>query len=96
MKIRPLQDRIIIKRTDGESVSKGGILIPDAAKEKPLEGEVVAVGSGKSLPDGTLRALDVKAGDVVLFAKYAGTEVKIEGADHLLMREEDILAVIEK
>jgi chaperonin GroES len=96
MKIRPLQDRIILKRTDGESVSKGGILIPDAAKEKPLEGEVVAVGAGKNGPDGSVRALLVKVGDIVLFAKYAGTDIKIEGVDHLLLREEDILCVLDK
>jgi len=96
MKIRPLQDRLIVKRTLGDDISKGGILIPDTAKEKPMEGEVIAVGNGKLLPDGSLRALDVKAGDFVLFTKYAGTEIKIDGGDHLMLREEDILGVIEK
>ena len=96
MKIRPLQDRLIVKRTVGDDVTKGGILIPDAAKEKPMEGEVLAVGNGKLLADGSLRALDIKAGDTVLFAKYAGTEIKIDGGDHLMLREEDILGVIEK
>jgi chaperonin GroES len=96
MKIRPLQDRIIVKRVAEEEKTKGGIIIPDTAKEKPIEGQVIAVGNGKVLEDGKVRPLDVKAGDRVLFSKYAGTEVKIEGEEHLIMREEDILGVIEK
>jgi len=96
MKIRPLQDRIIVKRVEEEEKTKGGIIIPDTAKEKPIEGKVLAVGNGKVLEDGKVRPLDVKAGDRVLFSKYAGTEIKIEGEEHLIMREEDILAVIEK
>jgi chaperonin GroES len=95
MKIRPLQDRIIVKRVQEEEKTKGGIIIPDTAKEKPIEGKVLAAGNGKVLEDGKVRPLDVKAGDRVLFSKYAGTEVKIEGEEHLIMREEDILGVIE-
>jgi chaperonin GroES len=95
MKIRPLQDRIIVKRVQEEEKTKGGIIIPDTAKEKPIEGKVIAAGNGKVLEDGKVRPLDVKAGDRVLFSKYAGTEVKIEGDEHLIMREEDILGVIE-
>jgi len=96
MKIRPLQDRVIVKRVKEEEKTKGGIIIPDTAKEKPIEGEVVAVGTGKILDDGKLRKMDVKEGDRVLFGKYAGTEVKIEGEEHLILREDDILGVIEK
>ena len=96
MKIRPLQDRLIVKRIAEEEKTKGGIIIPDTAKEKPLEGQVVAVGNGKVLEDGKVRPLDIKAGDRVLFSKYAGTEIKIEGEEHLIMREEDILGVIEE
>ena len=96
MKIRPLQDRIIVKRMEEEEKSKGGIIIPDSAKEKPMEGEVIAVGSGKVLDNGQKSVTDVKAGDRVLFSKYAGTEVKIEGEEHLIMREDDILGIIEK
>jgi len=96
MNIRPLQDRVIIKRVKEEEKSKGGIIIPDTAKEKPIEGKVIAVGPGKVLEDGTVRKLDVKAGDTVLFGKYSGTEVKIDGEDHLIVREDDILGVIEK
>ena len=96
MKIRPLQDRVIVKRVKEEEKTKGGIIIPDTAKEKPIEGEVTAVGNGKILEDGTVRKLDVKPGDRVLFGKYAGTEVKIEGEEHLMLREDDILGVIEK
>jgi chaperonin GroES len=95
MKIRPLQDRIIVKRIAEEEKTKGGIIIPDTAKEKPIEGKVLAVGNGKVLEDGKVRPLDVKAGDRILFSKYAGTEVKIDGEEHLIMREEDILGVIE-
>ena len=93
MKIRPLQDRIVIKRLEGESVTKGGIIIPDSAKEKPIEGRVVAVGNGKVLKDGKVRPVDVKVGDVVLFGKYSGNEVKIDGEEHMLIREDDVLAV---
>ena len=96
MKIRPLHDRVVVHRVEEEEKTKGGIIIPDSAKEKPLEGKVVAVGNGKILEDGSVRKLDVKVGDTVLFSKYAGTEIKIEGEEHLMMREEDILGVIEK
>ena len=95
MKIRPLHDRILVKRIESETVSKGGIIIPDTAKEKPIEGVVVAVGAGKALDDGSLRPLAVKEGDRVLFGKYAGTEVKIDGDEHLILREDDILGVVE-
>lgn len=95
MKIKPLHDRVILKRVAEEEKSKGGIIIPDSAKEAPAEGKVIAVGAGKK-EDGKLIPLDVKAGDRVLFSKYAGTEVKIEGEEHLIMREEDILGIIEK
>ncbi len=95
MKIRPLQDRVIVKRLAEEDKTKGGIIIPDSAKEKPMEGKVVAVGKGKTADDGKLIKLDVKAGDRILFSKYAGTEVKIDGVEHLIMREDDILGIIE-
>jgi chaperonin GroES len=95
MTIRPLHDRIIVKRLEEQQKTAGGLFIPDTAKEKPIEAKVVAVGSGKRLEDGTIRKPAVKAGDKVLFAKYSGTEVKIDGEEHLIMREEDILAVIE-
>ena len=95
MKIRPLQDRVIVKRLEEEEKTKGGIIIPDSAKEKPQEGKVVAVGKGKVTEDVKVIPLDVKAGDRILFGKYAGTEVKIEGEEHLIMREEDILGIIE-
>jgi len=95
MKIRPLQDRILIKRLEGETKTAGGIIIPDNAKEKPLEGEVVAVGNGKVLEDGKLSKPDVKVGDKVLFGKYAGSEVKLDGAEHLILKEDDLLGVIE-
>jgi chaperonin GroES len=95
MGIRPLQDRVIVKRLQEEEKTKGGIIIPDTAKEKPIEGKVIAVGNGKVQEDGKVRPLDVKAGDTVLFSKYAGTEIKIDGVEHLIMREEDILGVIE-
>jgi chaperonin GroES len=94
MKIRPLQDRVVIKRVETEEKTKGGIIIPDSAKEKPVEGRVVAVGNGKAQKDGSLRPLDVKVGDRVLFGKYSGTEVKIDGEEHVLLREDDILAVV--
>jgi len=95
MKIRPLHDHIIVKRVKEEDKTKGGIIIPDSAKEKPQEGKIVAVGKGKVLKDGKILPLDVKKGDVVLFTKYAGNEVKIDGEEHLIIREEDILGVIE-
>jgi chaperonin GroES len=96
MKIKPLQDRIIVKRIEEEEKTKGGIIIPDSAKEKPMEGEIVAAGPGKVLDNGTRVAPSVKAGDRVLFGKYAGTEVKIDGVEHLIMREDDILGIIER
>jgi chaperonin GroES len=96
MKIRPLADRVVIKRTQEEEKTKGGIIIPDTAKEKPIEGVVVAVGAGKVLKDGKTRPLDVKEGDTVLFGKYSGTEVKLDGVEHVLLREDDILAVLGK
>lgn len=95
MKIRPLHDRVIIKRMEEEEKTPGGILIPDTAKEKPIKGEVIAVGNGKALDNGEVRALDVKVGDKVLFGKYAGTEIKMDGEEVLVMREEDVVAVIE-
>jgi chaperonin GroES len=96
MKIRPLQDRILVKRLKEEERTKGGIIIPDSAKEKPSEGVVVAVGKGKVLENGTQVVLDVKKGDRVLFSRYGGTEVKIDGEEHLIMREDDILGIVEK
>ena len=96
MKIRPLQDRIIVKRLESEEKTKGGIIIPDSAQEKPMEGKVIEVGKGKLNDDGKRIAPDVKSGDIVLFSKYAGTEVKIDSEEHLIMREDDILGVIEK
>jgi len=95
MNIRPLHDRVIVRRMEEERTSAGGIVIPDSAAEKPAQGEVVAVGNGKLLDNGELRPLDVKVGDKVLFSKYGGTEVKVEGEDLLVMREDDITAVIE-
>ena len=95
MTLRPLHDRVIIKRLEEEKMSAGGIVIPDSAAEKPVRGEVVAAGTGKILEDGKVRPIAVKAGDKVLFGKYSGTEVKIDGEDLLVMREEDLLAVIE-
>ena len=95
MKLRPLHDRVIIKRLEAETKSAGGIVIPDAAAEKPIKGEVVAVGTGKILEDGKVRPLAVKVGDKVLFGKYSGTEVKVDGQELLVMREEDVMAVIE-
>jgi chaperonin GroES len=93
--IRPLHDRIIVKRLKEEEKTKGGIIIPDTAKEKPVEGEVLAIGNGKALENGTIRKVDVKVGDRVLCGKYSGTEVKIDGEERLIMREDDILAVLE-
>ena len=95
MKIRPLADRILVRRLEGEEKSKGGIIIPDTAKEKPIEAKVIAVGNGKALKDGKVRPLEVKVGDRILFGKYTGNEVKIDGEDHLILREEDVLAVVE-
>ncbi len=95
MGIRPLQDRIIVKRLDEEEKTKGGIIIPDTAKEKPQEGKVIAVDKGKVLEDRKIRPLDVKKGNKVLFSKYSGTEINIEGEEHLIIREDDVLGVIE-
>ncbi len=95
MNIRPLHDRVVIRRTEEERTSPGGIVIPDSATEKPIKGEVVAVGNGKVLDSGEVRALDLKTGDKVLFGKYSGTEVKVDGEELLVMREDDVMAVIE-
>jgi chaperonin GroES len=95
MKIRPLHDRVIVKRMEEERTSAGGIVIPDSATEKPSKGEILSVGNGKILENGEVRGLDVKAGDKVLFGKYSGTEVKVDGEELLVMREDDIMAVIE-
>ena len=94
MKIRPLQDHIVIKRLEGENVTKGGIIIPDSAKEKPIEGRVIAIGNGKWLKNGKARPVDFKVGDIVLFGKYSGNEVKIDGEEHMLLRESDVIAVL--
>ena len=96
MKIRPLGDHVVVKRMKEEEKSKGGIIIPDTAKEKPIEGEVIAVGNGKELKGGKVRPLDVKVGDRILFGKYSGNEIKIDGVDHLILREDDILGVLDK
>jgi chaperonin GroES len=96
LKIRPLHDRIVIKRVQEEEKTAGGLYIPEAAKEKPVEGEVIAVGSGKVLEDGKTRPLDVKVGDRILFGKYSGTEIKIGGEEHLILREEEVLGIIQK
>ena len=95
MKIRPLHDRVIVKRLDEDRTSPGGIVIPDTAAEKPVQGKIVAVGKGKILEDGQVRPLDVKVGDKILFGKYSGTEVKVDGEELVVMREEDVMAVIE-
>ena len=95
MKIRPLQDRILVKRVESEEKTAGGIIIPDNAKEKPMEGKVVAIGNGKVLDDGSLRKPDLKVGDRILFSKYAGSEVKIGSDEHLILKEDDILGVVE-
>src|SRR5678815_5809295 len=95
MKIRPLHDRVIVKRLDEDRTSPGGILIPDTAAEKPVQGKVIAVGKGQILEDGNVRPLDVKVGDKILFGKYSGTEVKVDGDDLVVMREEDVMAIIE-
>jgi len=96
MKIRPLQDRLIVKRIDEEETTKGGIIIPDTAKEKPLEGKVIAVGKGKILEDGKVRPMEIEEGHRILFGKYAGTDIKIEGGDYLILREDDILGIVEE
>ncbi len=96
MKIRPLHDRVVVRRLDDERTTAGGIVIPDSAAEKPMRGEIVAVGTGKALDNGDTRALAVKVGDVVLFGKYSGTEVKVNGQELVVMREDDIMAVVEK
>jgi chaperonin GroES len=96
MKIRPLHDRVVVRRTEEERKTAGGIVIPDTATEKPIRGEVIAVGNGKVLESGDVRGLDLKVGDQVLFGKYSGTEVKVDGEDLLVMREDDVMAVIEK
>ncbi len=95
MKVRPLHDRVIVKRIEEEETTKGGIIIPDTAKEKPSEGKVVAVGKGKLLENGNVQPLEVKKGDRILFGKYAGTDIKIDGEEHLIMREDDIIAIVE-
>ncbi len=95
MKVKPLQDRIVVKRLEEEEKTKGGIIIPDAAKEKPQEGRVVAIGDGKVLENGQRSPLTVKVGDKILFGKYSGTEIKIDGEEHLILREDDVLAIIE-
>ena len=95
MKVRPLYDRILVKRVEEETKTAGGLFIPDTAKEKPQKGLVVAVGNGKLQEDGTIRKLDVKAGDKVLFSKYSGNEIKMDGVEHLIMREDDILAILD-
>jgi len=96
MKIRPLHDRVIVKRLEEKEKTKGGIIIPDTAREKPMEGKVIAVGPGKVLESGTKVSMNVKKGDRILFGKYAGSEIEVEGEEHLIMREDDILAIIEE
>ena len=96
MKLRPLHDRVIIKRLEAETKSAGGIVIPDSAAEEPIKGEVIAAGTGKILEDGKVRPIAVKVGDIVLFGKYSGTEIKVDGEELLVMREEDLVAVVEK
>jgi chaperonin GroES len=93
MKIRPLQDRIVVQRVEQQQTSKGGIIIPDTAKEKPIEGKVIAVGNGRVLKDGTVRKPEVKVGDTVLFGKYTGTEVRLDGVEHVIIKEDDVLAI---
>jgi len=96
MKFRPLNDRILVKRIEAETRTAGGLIIPDTAKEKPLEGEVIAVGPGRRMDDGSVRAVAVKAGERILFGKYAGDEIKLEGVEHMIIREDDVLAVVER
>ena len=95
MKFRPLYDRILVERVESEEISKGGIIVPDSAKEKPQQGKVIAIGHGKRLEDGTLIPLEVKAGDTILFGKYSGSEIKIEGNEYLIMKEDDVLGLVE-
>lgn len=95
MNVRPLQDRILVQRVEEAEKTRGGIIIPDSAKERPMEGKVIAVGAGKRLEDGTIVKLDVKPGDRVLIAKYTGTDIKVNGADHIILREEEILGIVE-
>ena len=95
MNIRPLRDRIVVRRVEEVEKTRGGIIIPDSAKERPLEGNVVAVGSGKQLDDGTVVKLDVQAGDRILFGKYSGTEIKVDGVEHIILREDEVLGIIE-
>jgi len=95
MKVRPLHDKVLIQRLDGEETTKGGIIIPDSAKEKPQEGKVIAVGNGRFLEDGSTKPLEVKKGDKILFSKYGGTEIRIDGEDYLILSEEEILAVVD-
>jgi len=96
MKVRPLQDRLLVRRVEEEEKTKGGIIIPDTAKEKPIEGEVMAVGSGKVHDNGKVRPLEVKPGDRILFGKYSGTDIKIDGVEHLILREDEVLGIIQK
>jgi chaperonin GroES len=96
MNIRPLYDRILVKRIEEEETTRNGIIIPDSAKEKPQQGEVIAIGQGKRLEDGTLAALDVKVGDRILFAKYSGSDTKLDGSEYLVMREDDVLGVLDQ
>lgn len=96
MKLRPLADRVVLKRVKEEETTKGGIIIPDTAKEKPIEAEVIAVGTGKVLKDGKVRSVEIKAGDHVLIGKYTGSEVKVDGVEHVIVREDDILAVVSR
>jgi chaperonin GroES len=96
MKIRPLYDRVVVSRIAEEEKTKGGIIIPDSAKEKPVEGKVLAIGAGRVLEDGSVRKLDIKVGDRVLFGKYSGTEVTLNGEEHLILREDDVLGIVEK
>ena len=94
MNVRPLYDRILVKRLEEDQLTKGGLIIPDTAKEKPVQGEVVAVGSGRRLKDGTVRAVDVKAGQKILFEKWSGSEIKLDGVDHLILREDEVLGIV--
>ena len=96
MKVRPLQDRLLVRRVEEEEKTKGGIIIPDSAKEKPIEGEVIAVGSGKILDNGKVLPLEVRPGDRILFGKYSGTDIKLDGVEHLILREDEVLGVIQK
>jgi chaperonin GroES len=95
MKFRPLHDRVLVERVESEEVTKGGIILPDTAKEKPQQGKIIAAGTGKRLEDGKIIPLEVKAGDIILFGKYSGTEIKVEGIEYLIMREDDVLGLVE-